>query len=296
MIPPFKNVKNLTWHTSCINNRQKNLPTKRFKTKQNLKHDKGGDQLRIVACYKCVLNDQEISVKADGTLDTAKAQLTISRYDLEAVETAVRFKGDGDEVCALTVAGAAADNSKLRKAILSRGPESIYAVHDALSDEADSLKTAEILKAAIEKMGDVELVLCGEGSEDMYCRQVGPMLGALLGWTNINAVSKISRCDDGILVERNLENSTEVLKVPFPAVISVCAGTITPRVPSMKEILAAGKKPFTRWEADELTQAENSTETLSVLAPKMTERRCEVIKGEDEESVEAFYQLLRKAL
>ena len=151
--------------------------------------------MRIVACYKIVPNDQEISVKGDRTLDTSKAQLAISRYDLEAVEAAVQFKGAEDEVCALTVAAEAVDNTKLRKAILSRGPQALYAVHDEKAEEADSLKTAQTLKAAIEKIGDVELVLCGEGSEDMYCQQVGPMLGALLGWTNVNAVSKISRSE-----------------------------------------------------------------------------------------------------
>jgi len=252
--------------------------------------------LRIVACYKCVPNDQEITVKGDRTLDTSKAQLAISRYDLEAVEAAVQFKGETDEVCALTVAGAAVENTKLRKAILSRGPQVLYAVHDEEADKADSLKTAETLKAAIEKIGDVELVLCGEGSEDMYCQQVGPMLGALLGWTTVNAVSKISRSENGIIVERSLENSTEVLEVSLPAVVSVCTGMIVPRIPSMKDILAAGKKPYNQFEASELLEAENSTETLSVLAPAMAERRCEIIKGASEEDIEAFYQKLRQAL
>ena len=251
--------------------------------------------MRIAACYKCVPNDQEITVKGDRTLDISNAQYVLSRYDLEAVEAAMQIKGEEDQVLALTVAGDVVDNTKLRKAILSRGPQELYAVHDGEA-QSDSLRTATILKSAIEKIGDVELVLCGEGSEDMYCQQVGPTLGALLGWTNVNAVSSIKRSDNGLIVERSLENSTEVLEISLPAVISVCAGMITPRIPSMKEILAAGKKPVSRWEVAELSDAANSTEVLSVLAPEMADRRCEIIKGSGEDEIEAFYQLLRKAL
>lgn len=252
--------------------------------------------MRITACYKCVPNDQEITVKGDRTLDISKAQYVLSRYDLEAVEAAMQLKGEEDQIFALTVAGDVVDNTKLRKAILSRGPQELYAVHDEQAQLSDSLRTAAILKSAVEKIGDVDLVLCGEGSEDMYCQQVGPALGTLLGWTTVNAVSSIKRSDNGLIVERSLENSTEVLEISLPAVISVCAGMITPRIPSMKDILAAGKKPVSRWEAADLGESANSTDVISVLAPEMADRRCEIIKGSGEDEIEAFYQLLRKAL
>ncbi|MEG1789320.1 MAG: putative electron transfer flavoprotein FixA [Oscillospiraceae bacterium] len=253
--------------------------------------------MRIIACYKSVPNDQEISVNSDKTLDTIHAQLAISRYDLEAVEAAVQLSDENDEVFVLTVSGVAADNSKLRKSILSRGPAQLYAVHDGTAEIADSLKTALSLKAAVEKIDNVDLVLCGEGSEDMYCQEVGPILGSLLGWSTLNAVSSITRSATGLRVERNIENSTEVLEVPLPAVISVTAGINTPKIPSMREILAAGKKPFTLWEAQEIGAAtENTIETLSILAPEMTSRRGEVFNSESDDGIESFYQLLRKSL
>lgn len=252
--------------------------------------------MRIVVCYKCVPSDQEIIVKSDRTLSFDNAQPVISRYDLEALEAAVRLKSEDDEIFALTVADGAVDNSKLRKAVLSRGPQELYSVHDAEASVSDSLRTAEILKAAIEHIGDVDLVLCGEGSEDMYCQQVGPVLGVLLGWNTVNSVSSVAHSDSGIRIERSLESSTEILEIPLPAVISMSAGALVPKVPSMKEILAAGKKPFTKLEAAELTSADNTAETVSLLAPAMAERRCEIVDGSGEEDIEAFYQLLRRSL
>lgn len=253
--------------------------------------------MRIVACCKCVPDGEDIRVRDDRSLDLTQAQFAISRYDLEAIEAALRFAQDGDEVYALTLAGAAVENSKLRKSILSRGPSELFAVHDENADAADSLKTAALLKAAIEKIGKVDLVFCGEGSEDMYCQQVGPVLGMLLGWTTINAVSEISASADGLIVERSLEDCIERLEAPLPALVSVTAGMNTPRIPSMKDILAAGKKPYTRWEAAELEpEAQNSTETFDILAPEMTRRGCEVLKTATDEDIETFYQWLRKAL
>lgn len=252
--------------------------------------------MRIIACYKCVPNDQEISVRFDRTLDTEGAQLSIGRYDLEAVEAAMRCAGPDDEVIALTYAGRAADNSKLRKAVLSRGPGCQYAIKDDQAEDADSLHTALMLKAAIERIGEVSLVLCGEGSEDMYSQQVGPMLGALLGWTAVNSISEIKRSSKYLTVTRSIESGDEILELPLPAVISMRAGSVTPRIPGMKDILAAGKKPYTVWDRSEFSSGKNGVEAISVLAPESVKRQCRLIRGSGEEELNEFCRFLRNTL
>lgn len=247
--------------------------------------------MRIIVCYKCVPDDQQISIRSDRMLDLSSAQLAIGRYDLEAVEAAMKLPGE-NEVYVLTVAGDAADNSKLRKAILSRGPLKQYAVRDRAMEASDSFRTAAVLRSAIEQIGDVDLVLCGEGSEDMYSQQVGPLLGTLLKWPTLNAVSGIEVKEGNIIVERSLESCTEVIELKLPAVISVCAGIEVPRIPSMRDILAAGKKPYEIWDADELCDTDSCIETLSILAPEAVERRREIISGADEDGIERFYHRL----
>lgn len=60
----------------------------------------------------------------------------------------------------------------------------------------------------------------------------------------------------------------------------------------MRDILAAGKKPYEIWDADELCDTDSCIETLSILAPEAVERRREIISGADEDGIERFYHRL----
>lgn len=255
--------------------------------------------MKIVACYKCVPEEEEIEVKRDRTLDFSKAQWKVGQYDLNAVEAGMRLtETDGGEMAVLTAAAdEIANNSKLRKSILSRGPAQMYAVSDGAMKEADSYATAKVLKAGVEKIEGVDLVICGEGSGDIYAKQVGPVLGALLGWPTVNAVSKITPEEGNLVVERSLENGVEVLEADLPAVLCVTSDINIPRIPTMKEILGAGKKPFTVWSlADVGAEAIPGSEALSILAPEQTDRLQIIMESDTDENIDALYSHLRRII
>jgi len=255
--------------------------------------------MKIIVCYKLVPEEQDIEIKRDHTLDFSRAQWKVGEFDLIAAEAGMMLvEAVGGETVALTAGGGAiVDNSKLQKAILSRGLGQMYGIKDDALATADSYATAEILKAGVERIGDADLVLCGEGSGDIYARQVGSVLGAMLGWRTVNAVSKLTVEGGKLIVERSLENSVEVLEVTLPAVISVTTDLNKPRIPGMKDILAAGKKPTTVWSLADMGVGVNSvTETLSVLAPEQTDRMQIIIEGDSAENIEELYSHLRKAL
>ena len=86
---------------------------------------------------------------------------------------------------------------------------------------SDSFETAKALAAAIREQEEVDLVLCGTGSSDLYNQVTGIQLGTLLDWPTLNNVTSIQPNGDTVLVERTLENSTEVFEVALPAVLSV---------------------------------------------------------------------------
>ena len=254
--------------------------------------------MKTLVCYKLVPEEEEIEVKRDRTLGLTKAQWKIGQYDLNAVEAGMKVKeesgGKGD-IVVLTVGGEMVDNSKLKKAILSRGPAQMYGIRDEALTTADSYTTASVLKAGIEKIGDVDLVLCGEGSGDIYAQQVGAVLGALLGWPTVNAVSKITPGYGKITVERSLEDGVEVLEVDLPAVACVTTDINIPRIPTMKDILGAGKKPFTIWSLAEVgAEVVSGSETISTLAPDQTARLKIIIEGGSEESIDVLYNHMRK--
>jgi len=246
--------------------------------------------MRVIACYKIVPDEQSIAVAADRSLDLSKAQLQIGQYDLNAVEAGAQLvEKAGGELIAMTVGAEEVENSKLRKGILARGCASAVTVNEPALAGADSMAISAALAAAIAKTGDFDLVLCGEGSSDIYAQQVGIQLGERLGVPTINAVSAIELGDGFVTVQRAADGETQTLKVALPAVLSVTSGINRPRVTSMKEILAAGKKPVTAMSgADAGVSVSKPTETQSVLAPAQAARARNIFTGDAEETLSAF--------
>lgn len=255
--------------------------------------------MEIVTCYKIVPEEQDIIVNKDRSLSLEKAEWKIGQYDLHAVEAGMQIaQATGGKVVALSIGDKQLENSKLKKGILSRGPEELYTVVDDCLTGADTYQTASVLAAAITKKGHFDLVLCGEGSSDLNAQQVGSQLGEMLKVPTVNAVSKITPDGDKLVVERTLEDEVEVLEVPLPAVISVTTDINIPRIPSMKDILAAGKRPVTKWNLADIgiQNSVRPTETVSTLAPEQVERKQIILEGESEEIINKLFENLRKEI
>ncbi|EBP1747712.1 electron transfer flavoprotein FixA [Salmonella enterica] len=256
--------------------------------------------MKIITCYKCVPDEQDIAINnADGTLDFSKADSKISQYDLNAIEAACQLKqqlGDA-QVVAMSVGGKALTNAKGRKDVLSRGPDELIVVIDDQFEQALPQHTAIALAAAAQKSG-FDLLICGDGSSDLYAQQVGLLVGEALNIPAINGVSKIlSLTDSTLTVERELEDEVETLSIPLPAVIAVSTDINTPQIPSMKAILGAAKKPVQVWSpADIGLNSVPAYSAQQVAAPKQRERQRVVIEGDSEEQIAAFVENLRKII
>ncbi|MHB8074759.1 electron transfer flavoprotein [Desulfosporosinus fructosivorans] len=249
--------------------------------------------MNIITCFKVVPEEEDIIIKSNGELSFERAKMTISNYDLNSIEAGTQLiEANSGTLIGLSVGGSKIDDSKLKKNVLSRGPESLYIVADDTLDNMDTHQTALALKAAIEKIGAYDLVLCGEGSADVYAQQVGVQLGQLLNLPTINSISKITEADGKVIVERTLEDEVETIEITLPAVVSVTSDINLPRIASMKQILAAGKKPSTVWKAGDVNLAKlsNSIEVLETKAPKQVDRKQEIIEGDSDEAIKKFIE------
>ncbi|MDA8477250.1 electron transfer flavoprotein FixA [Citrobacter sp. Awk 4] len=256
--------------------------------------------MKIITCYKCVPDEQDIVINnADGSLDLSKADGKISQYDLNAIEAAVQLKQQAGEaqVIALSVGGKALTNAKGRKDVLSRGPDELIVVIDDQFEQALPQHTAAALAAAAKKSG-FDLIVCGDGSSDLYAQQVSLLVGETLQIPAINGVSKIlSLADNTLTVERELEDEIETLSIPLPAVVAVSTDINTPQIPSMKAILGAAKKPVQVWSSADIGfNAVDAYSAQQVAAPKQRERQRIVIEGDGEEQIAAFADHLRKII
>lgn len=256
--------------------------------------------MKIITCYKCVPDEQDIVINnADGSLDISKANVKISQYDLNAIEAACQLKQQiaDVQVIALSVGGKALTNAKGRKDVLSRGPDELLVVIDDQFEQALPQQTAAALAAAAQKSG-FDLIVCGDGSADLYAQQVGLLVGEMLNIPAINGVSKIIALTESTLtVERELEDEIETLSIPLPAVVAVSTDINSPQIPSMKAILGAAKKPVQVWQpADIGLDVQDVYSVQQVAAPKQRERQRIVIEGDGEDQIAAFADHLRKVV
>lgn len=249
--------------------------------------------MKIVVAVKVVADDQDIFVAGDRTLDYSKAHQVISSYDKNAIEAAAQLAAANDgTVTVISAATSKATDAKLKKDILSRGVDELIMVTDDALATADSFATAQVLKGIVEdNVSDYDLILTGDGSADFYAGQVNVQLAAVLGVPTINEVTSIAAEGDKVVVERTLEEEVEEIEVPLPAVIAVSPSIGEPRIPGMREILAAGKKPST---VDELAGGVDAKiEIEETKAPELAPRKQQIFEEGD---IDAFAAAVAEAL
>lgn len=253
--------------------------------------------MNIITCAKMVPDDEAISFGSNGELDIENAGYTISNYDMNAIEAATQIvEAVGGTQVVLSVGPNRITDSKLKKKILSRGPDSFFAVTDDDMSVMDAYRTSCALKCGVERIGEFDLIVCGEGSADSYAKQVGIQLGQLLGIPAVNCISKIVPEEGRLICERTLENEVDVIEVPLPAVIAVTSDINVTRLPNMKAIMAAGKKPMTSVPAGEFEGVNASMEEISLLQPKQTGRKMDIVKGDSDESIALFISKIAEEL
>ncbi|MDR1603491.1 MAG: electron transfer flavoprotein beta subunit/FixA family protein [Gracilibacteraceae bacterium] len=206
----------------------------------------------VIVCYKWVLDEQDISVNENTLeLNLSRAKSKISDYDRNAIEAGARLvERFGGKLTALSYG--TSDVKSSLKDTLSRGPEAVYWIGDATATKADAYVTANVLAAAIKQIGSFDIVICAEGSADQYSQQVGPRLAALLGAAAVTFANQLDWADGQLVAHRKLENSIEVLRTDAPVVASVLPEINEARIPALKQVLAAGKKPMTELKISDL--------------------------------------------
>jgi electron transfer flavoprotein beta subunit len=208
--------------------------------------------MKIVACYKCVLDEADI--KTDPVTRkplTDRAKRKISDYDRNAIECAVSFAEELGATSHVLTAGTSDAKSTLKDA-LSRGPDSAFIFQDEAMALADSAVVSHVLASALKAIGEVDLVVCGEGSGDDYAQQVGPRVGQLLGMPVVTCVTQMTIAQGVARCERNLDDGVEVVEVSLPALVTVVPSLNVPRLPGLKQILAASKKPVQDFNVTDL--------------------------------------------
>ncbi len=244
--------------------------------------------MKIAVCIKRVPDTElRFSIGSDGkSLDQAGLKYDLSDFDGYAVEVALRLveQAGGGEV-AVVCLGPDAVQETMRKAISMGADRGIHLRADTIP--FDGLSVAHALAAEL-KDGGYDLVLFGRMATDSAAGVVGPMTAQLLGLPCVTAISHLDIADGRGTARRELEGVAEVTTFPLPAVLTIDEGIARARLPSLKGIMAAKKKPIETREAH-LGEVRLTVESMA-LPPERTGGR---IIGEGPDAVPELIRLLQ---
>lgn len=258
--------------------------------------------MNIAVCLKQVPGTTEVKIDpVKNTLIRQGIKNITNPFDTYALEEGVRLKERfGGKVTALSM-GPPQAMEILREAI-TLGADDAVLLSDAAFAGADTWATSYTLGKAVQKLGSIDLVICGRQTIDGDTGQVGPELSEILGVPFIAYVSKVEDVKDGVLrVQRMVEDGYETIEASLPAVITVVKEINKPRLPSLRGQIKAKSAQIPTWtvqdigvEKEKVGLAGSATQVVKVFLPQRT-RRAEMLTGEPAAQVDVLLEKIREA-
>ena len=195
--------------------------------------------MRIAVCVKHVPEGSSRLDPSTKRLDRS-GEGALNHFDANAVEEALRLKGDSDtEIVAVSLGPQKAVDS-LRKA-LAMGADRAVLVSDEGAAGSDLVATSRILAAALAKE-EPDLVLFGQQASDADGAVLWAAVAERLGLPVVSQASELTVADGKARVKRQTEFGYDTIEAQLPAVVSVSDAINEPRYPSLKGIMGAKKK------------------------------------------------------
>jgi len=177
--------------------------------------------VKIVCLIKQVPRPDSIEFDAETkSLRREGVPALLNPFDAAAVAHAAAHDA---EVIAMTMGPPQAD-AALRTCI-ALGADRCIHLSDRVFAVADTLGTARTLALAIQKEGDVDLVVCGRKTTDSETWQVPPETAAFLGWPHLTSVVETELRDGRVRATRETDDGYETWELPTPAVVSLAYGS-----------------------------------------------------------------------
>lgn len=245
--------------------------------------------MKIAVCLKRVLDtESRFAIAADRrSVDPTGLKFDISDFDGYGLEVALRLnqqQGPGETV--VVSVGPEGTQEILRKALSIGADRGVHLVAESVP--FDGLAVAEALAADLKGQG-YDLILFGRNASDTGSATVGPMTAVLLELPCVTAVSWLEIKDRTGTAHRELEGVTETVRFELPAVLTIDEGIARARLPSLKGIMAAKKKPIESRPAP-LGQSRVTIQSLE-LPPERSGGR---IVGQGADAVPELVRLLRE--
>jgi electron transfer flavoprotein beta subunit len=227
--------------------------------------------MKIAVCVKHVPEGHSRLDPASKRLDRS-GEGALNHFDANAVEEALRLKGDSDTEVVVVSLGPAKAADSLRKA-LAMGADRAVLVSDDAAAGSDLVATSKVLAKALERE-NADLVLFGQQASDADGAVLWAAVAERLHRPVVSQVAELNLQDGSLRLKRQTEFGYDVIEAPLPAVIAVSDAINEPRYPSLKGIMGAKKKSFDTLsladigvDAGEAGEAGSKTEVLALGEP-----------------------------
>ena len=249
--------------------------------------------ISIVVPIKQVPDMERVKFNTEtGTVDRTSAPGEINPFDLNALEAAVQIKEKlGGTVTTISMGPPQAESSV--RDTLSRGADRGILLVDRAFAGADTLATSYTIASAIRKVGNFDLIICGEKTVDGDTGQVGPEIAEWLDIPHVSYVSEIKEIGEKFTVVCDLEGDRYSIESRLPLLITVTKDINMPRLPAFADKLKARKAEIEKWTAEGLSSVADPsrfglkgspTRLNKVIVPSETGRKGEVFRGSTAET------------
>ena len=247
--------------------------------------------MHIVVCIKQVI-DPEIPPIVFQIDPVTRKQirgtqaLVISTFDECALEVALQQKEkNGSKVTALMIAGQ--DGAEALRHAIAMGADEAVQITDPAFEDSDSFGKARILAAALRKLGQFDLILCGRQAGDVEMGLVGPFLAEEVGLPLVTLAGNVEPAGSKLKVKRPIEGGYAILEAPMPCLLTITNDeSNVPRYASIRGIRQAMKRTIPVWSAADLGLQASEFGPLAAriqideLFIPQHQVRCELIGGE----------------
>lgn len=240
----------------------------------------------IIVCMKQVLDPEaplslfKIDAEAKQAVLPKATPPVLSPFDENALEAALKIKDGQPAVINVLTLGKKLTRAVV-KATLAAGADQLFILEDESFGEFNTFLTANALAAAVKKLGQYDLILCGIQAADTNAGQVGTGIASILGIPCVTFARKVELNGDKIKVERATADGYETVEVPAPAVVTTGYEVGSLREPGVEAFMSAGKKPMTVWNAQALglEPAKPSRTSFMKMYQPAHDIKCEMMEG-----------------
>jgi electron transfer flavoprotein beta subunit len=237
--------------------------------------------MRVAVCVKQIPDPASpYDLDPDTHFVVRPADQVLDDTDRYGVEMGLQLAEQTEGSVTLISMGPSGNLQGIRQA-LAMGADKAVVVDDASLQGSDSLTTARVLAAAIQREG-FDLVIAGTESTDGYAGILPQQLAELLEVPALTFAKKVETDGGTLKIERQTQTGYDVVEATTPALVTVTAGVVEPRYPTFKGIMQAKSKPVDTLTAGDLSVELVTRQKIVAVRPAAERAAGELIEDDGE--------------